>query len=190
MILQICSQQVDEYGFKVFNSVSVQTYANAGINLPDDATNITLSFKKVNDTITNTFTIDFNDQFPYIFTSGGAEVSFEDFGLDTINGYDYFFDWLYTVTITYTYDGVVYTASTTVGFLKIIKNIVYNQLMKSNWKKELSCNSCGCDPYSSTLRKWDFLRMLQISAELCLISEWEYTLLSLYKLTGTDHETE
>lgn len=189
MILSICAQQVSEYSFNVFNTVSVQKYADAGINLPDDATNITLSFKKVNDTLANTFTIDFNDQFPYIFTSGGAEVSFTDFGLDEMNGYDFWFDWMYTVTITYTYLGVVYTASTTVGFLKIIKNIVYQQLMKSNWKKELSC-SCGCDPYSTTLRKWDFLRMLQISAELCLISEWQYTLLALYRLTGTEHETE
>lgn len=191
MILSICSRQIDEFSFQVFNTVSVQTYTDSGIDLPNNVTAATLYFKKVNDISANEVSVDLitgtENNFVYLFTSGGLTISFEDFGLDKINGYDYFFDWMYEIRIEYTYLGVEYEASCTVGFLKIIKNIVYQQLLKSKWKKELSC-SCGCDPYNTTLRKWDFLRMLQISAELCLISEWQYTLLSLYRITGTDHE--
>ena len=96
---------------------------------------------------------------------------------------------MYEIRIEYVYLGTTYSASTTVGFLKIIKNIVYQQMMKANWKKELAC-TCGCDSYNTTLRKWNYLMMLDIAAQLCLTSEYETTLLALYKLTGTDHEFE
>ena len=186
MILAICAQQIDEYSFKVWNTVSVQTYEESGIDL-SGVTSATLFWKKVNDEAENEVSVDISDVFQYLFTDGGITVSFEDFGLDTIYGETYFPDWMYSVTIEYTYNEVEYDASITVGFLKIIKNIVYQQMMKSNWKKELSC-TCGCDSYNTTLRKWDYLMSLDIAAQLCLVNEYEKTLLALYKLTGTEHE--
>lgn len=115
------------------------------------------------------------------------QIDFEDFGLDLINGYAYFPDAMYSISITYTYDGNSYTASTTVGFKYKINNIVIQMMQQSNWKKELGC-SCSCDAYNSVLRRWEYLYNLDIAAELCLISEWEYTLEALYKLTGTTYE--
>jgi len=188
MILAICAQQIDEYSFSVWNTVTTQTYAEAGIDL-FTVTEATLFFKKVNDLAANEVSVDISDDFQYLFATGGLTINFEDFGEDLINGFDYFPDWMYEIRIEYTYSGTEYSAATTVGFLKIIRNIVNQQMMRSNWKKELSC-SCGCDNYNSTLRKWNYLMMLDIAAKLCLISEWQYTLLALYKLTGTDHDFE
>lgn len=187
MILSLCAIQVSEYSFSVWNTTAEATYLQAGIDMPDGVTSATLFFKKVNDTEENEVSMDFTDKFPYLFTQGGIEVAFEDFGEDEINGETFWPDWMYEVRVEYVYDGEEYDAAVTVGFLKIIKNIVYQQMMQANWKKELAC-SCGCDPYNTTLRKWNFLMMLDIAATLCLISEYEYTLLALYKLTGTEHE--
>lgn len=186
MILSICARQNTEYDFSVWNTVSTQSYVNAGIDILNDVTAATLSFNKVNGDAADAVTVDIIAYWQYLFTDGGLTINFADFGLTEIFDLDYFADWMWEVEITYTYLGTDYTASITVGFLKIIKNIVYQQLMKSNWRKELSCN-CGCDPYNSTLRKWDYLQNLQMAAELCLVAEWERLLLALYKLTGTDH---
>lgn len=186
MIVSLCAQQLSEYEFSVWNVTSTQTFENAGIDILTGVTAATLHFQKVNGE-GDDVTVDIIDQWQYLFETGGITINFADFGESEINGFTYFPDWLYTVTINYTYDGEEYEAAVTVGFVKIIKNIVYQQMMQANWKKELSC-SCGCDPYNTTLRKWNFLMMLDIAATLCLISEYEYTLLALYKLTGTEHE--
>ena len=187
MILQICATQVSEYIFTVSNTVSQQTYDDAGVDW-HTFTDVTLKFQKVNDD-DNYLEMDISDSYEYLFADGGLTVNFTDFGEDTFNDLAYWPDWMYEVIITYTYDGSEYTASTTVGFLKLIKNIVYQQMMKSNWKKELSCN-CNCEPYNTTLRKWNYLMMLSIAAQLCLIDEYLSTLQALYKITGTDHEFE
>ena len=188
MILSICAVQLDEYSFSLWNTVSTQTYTEAGIDL-STVTDATLYWKKVNDTAANEVSLDISDDFQYLFEDGGLTVNFEDFGLDAIYSEEFFPDWMYEIRIEYVYLGATYSASTTVGFLKIIKNIVYQQMMKANWKKELAC-TCGCDSYNTTLRKWNYLMMLDIAAQLCLTSEYETTLLALYKLTGTDHEFE
>lgn len=189
MLLQICSTQISEYAFSVTNTVSDQTYADAGVDL-STVTDATLFFKKVNDVEANEVSVDISDTFQYLFETGGMTINYTDFGLDEINGVaDYFPDWMYEVRIEYVYAGNEYSASVTVGFLKIIKNIVYQQMMKSNWKKELAC-TCNCEPYNTTLRKWNYLMMLDIASTLCLINEYISTLQALYKLTGTDHEFE
>jgi hypothetical protein len=187
MILQICASQIDEYSFTVSNTVSQETYDDAGVDWAT-FTNVTLKFSKVNGD-GDEVSVDISSTFQYLFEDGGLTINFSDFGLDEINDYAYFPDWMYEITIEYTYAGDEYSTSVTVGFLKIIKNIVYQQMMKSNWKKELSCN-CNCEPYNTTLRKWNYLMMLEIQSELCLINEYLLTLQALYKITGTDHEFE
>ena len=188
MLLQVCSSQIDQYSFTVTNTVSDQTYSDAGVDMSTVNT-ATLFFKKVNDIEANEISVDISDTFQYLFETGGMTVNFSDFGLDTIYDQTFFPDWLWEIRIEYVYDGETYTASTTVGFLKIIKNIVYQQMMKSNWKKELAC-TCNCEPYNTTLRKWDYFKTLEIASELCLINEYLTTLQALYNLTGTTHEFE
>lgn len=188
MLLQICSNQISEYAFTVTNTVSTQTYADAGVDL-STVTDATLFFKKVNDITANEVSIDISDTFHYLFEDGGLTINFVDFGLDEIYEQTFFPDYLYEVRIEYVYDGNTYSATVTVGFLKLIKNIVYQQMMKANWKKELS-STCNCEPYNTTLRKWNYLMMLDIASELCLVNEYTTTLQALYKLTGTDHEFE
>ncbi len=188
MLLQICSNQISEYAFTVTNTVSQQTYTDAEVDL-STVTVATLFFRKVNDDEENEVSLDISDTFQYLFEDGGLTVNFSDFGLDEIYGLTFFPDYLWEVRIEYTYLGDEYSASVTVGFLKIIKNIVYQQMMKSNWKKELAC-TCNCEPYNTTLRKWNYLMMLDIASTLCLINEYTSTLMALYKLTGTDHEFE
>jgi hypothetical protein len=191
MLLQICGSQIDEYSFTVSNTVALQTYIDAGVDWTT-FTNVTLKFSKVNET-TPLLQLDISDIYEYMFLTSDQDglltINFSDFGEDTFNGETFFPDWLYTVTIEYTYAGDEYSTSVTIGFLKLIKNIVYQQMMQSNWKKELSCN-CNCEPYNTTLRKWDYLQILDITSDLCLINENLLTLQSLYKLTGTDHEFE
>lgn len=187
MLLQVCSSQIDQYSFTVTNTVSQQTYDDANVDWTT-FTNVILKFTRVNET-TPALELDVSDQYQYMFESGGMTINFNDFGVDTFLDLDFFADWLYTVEIEYVYDGDTYTASTTVGFLNIIKNIVYQQMMKSNWKKELAC-TCNCEPYNTTLRKWDYFKTLEIASELCLINEYLTTLQALYNLTGTTHEFE
>ena len=191
MILQICANQISETAFTVSNTVTQETYNDAGVDW-NTFTNVVLKFTKVNET-TPVLELDISDRFEYMFSTstqdGKLTINFSDFGEDTFLDLDYWADWMYTVEVEYTYLGDEYSASVTVGFLKIIKNIVYQQMMKSNWKKELAC-TCNCEPYNTTLRKWNYLMMLDIASTLCLINEYTSTLMALYKLTGTDHEFE
>jgi len=186
MILQICATEIDEYNFSVINTVSTQNYILAGIDILNDVTAAELSFQLVNG-VGDIVTVDILSNWQYLFSTGGLTLTFADFGVADINGFDYFYDGLYEIIITYTYLGVEYTAATTVGFIKIIKGIVYQQMLKSNWRKELTCN-CGCDNYNSTERKWNYFQILEWAAELCLVDYWDTILQSLYKLTGTDYD--
>jgi hypothetical protein len=185
MILSICCQEVNDTSFVVYNNTSQQMYTQSGIDLSSVVT-ATLYFSRVNNQ-GDEVSVDIGDTFSFLFTSGGLTINFEDFGEDLINGYDFFPDGLYTITIKYIYDGNLYEAATTVGFKKTISNIVYQQLQQSNWKKEIGC-SCNCDAYNTTLRKWEFLYNLDIAAELCLLAQFDTTLKALYKLTGVEYE--
>jgi hypothetical protein len=206
MILAICASQVDEYAFTVSNTVSQQQYDNAEVDL-STVTEAVLYFKKVNDVDANRISVNIGsgedesestttttaeegvviNDFGYLFEDGGMTVHFEDFGEDTYNGYDYFPDWMYEITIKYTYDGIEYAATTTVGFKAIINRIVYQQMLQANWKKELACY-CNCNNQNSTLRKYNFLMMMEAAMEQCLVNEYLTILKSLYKTTGTIHE--
>lgn len=189
MILSICGRENNEYSFSIWNTVSQQSYDDAGVD-HTTFTNASISFKKVNDLDANATTVAITDEdLAYLFENGGLEMEFQDFGVATIYGYTYFPDWMYTITVTYTYDGTEYTTSATIGFRAIINRAVTQQMLRSNWKKELACN-CGCESYSATLRKFNYLMMMDWAASLCLINEWIYNLEALYKLAGMTHEFE
>lgn len=189
MILSICASEIDETSFNVWNIISTQTYTDSGIDL-STVTDATLYFGKVNgdedDEVSVTLT---PAQFQYLFATGGLTIHFAAFQETLINGYSYFPDYMYTVRIEYVYpaDGETYTASATMGFKARIQHIIYQQMLQSEWKKELSC-TCSCESYSTTLRKWNYLMMMEIAANLCLINEYLNILGSLYKLTNTEYE--
>jgi len=185
MILTICGQEVDEYNFTVWNNTSQMQYTQSGIDLSVVDT-ATLYFSRVNN-VGDEVSLDIGDTFQFLFATGGLTVNFNDFGETLINGFSYLPDSIYTIRITYVYDGNLFEAATTVGFKKIISNVVCQQLQQSDWKKDLSC-SCGCDSYSTTLRKWEYLYNLDISAQLCLLAQFDATLRALYKLTGQEYE--
>ena len=185
MILQICASEITEYQFKVYNTVSDQTYADNGVDYTT-FTNGVLTFKKVNDTSSVSINLTYTE-LQYLFATGGLTIDFADFGEDTINGFAYFPDWMYTISIAYDYNGTTYTASASVGFKVIITRTIGQQMLQSNWKKELACN-CGCDSYSSTLRKFNYLMMMGWDADYCLINDYLTNLQALYKLAGLTHE--
>jgi len=187
-ILRLCTTQIDECNFNIKNITPQQTYDDLGIDLTDGSvTAATLSFRKYNDTVANTVTIDILADWAYVFQCTGLNINITDFPELTFMGYDYFPDWMYQTIITYTYNGTEYTDTVQKGFLKRIYSVVEQQMMQANWKKELAC-TCGCESYTTTLRKWNYLQMLGIAENLCLINEFQTILLSLYKITGTIHE--
>ncbi len=185
MILTICASQVDEYNFTVWNNTAEQQYIQSNIDLSSVVT-ATLYFSRVNSQ-GDEVTVDIGDTFSFLFTTGGLTLNFDDFGETLINGYTYWPDSVYTITIKYVFDGILYEAATTVGFKKLISSVVYQQLQQSDWKKDVSC-SCGCDSYSTTLRKWEYLYKLDIAASLCLLTQFDVILKALYKLTGQEYE--
>lgn len=185
MIFQHCCWQIDEYSFKLKNTVSQETYDNSQVDW-NLFTNIVLRFQRVNDQ-DNVLEVDITDRFHYLFTCNGLVVNFLDFGEETFNGHDYFPDWLYTTTISYVFNGTTYTDVVTTGFRTLISRVVYQQTQQSDWKNELGC-ACNCENHASVLRKWHFLSMMKIAAELCLINQWFAMMKSLYKITRTEHE--
>jgi len=184
-LLTHCTTEIDEYSFRLKNNTAQQVYDNAGEDW-NTYTNITLKIYKVNDS-SNYLEMDITSDFAYMFTTLGLVINFTDFAEATFNGYDYFPDWLYTTSITYTYDGTEYTDSYTIGYHAIISRVVIQDTKQSDWKEELSC-SCSCEKYNTVLRKWDFFWQMRVAAELCLINEWLRLMQSLYKLTATTHE--
>jgi len=186
MILTHCAYAIDEYSFRLKNATAQQAYDDAQVDW-NTFTNVRLQFSLVNDT-ENVLELDISDSFEYLFEcNGGLVINFDDFMVDTFNGYDYFPDALYQTKILYVYNGVEYTSVVSTGFKPIISRIVYQQVQQADWKKELHC-SCDCMDNNSVLRKYHYLQMMQISAELCLINNWYDMLKALYKLTGTNYE--
>lgn len=183
--LTICLTQNDEYGFKLTNTTPQQTYDQVGVDWAT-FTNLSLTFRKVNDTA-NQLTLDISANYGYLFESGGLNIAFEDFGEALFNGYAYFPDWMYEAIITYTYNGTVYTASATTGFHKLISNIVYQKTKQSDWKHELAYD-CNCEKSNTTLRMWDYFWQMRTASTLCLINEYLNLLKALYKLTATTME--
>lgn len=182
-IANVCISEIDQYSFKVWDTTTQQMYDDAGIDLTT-VTAASLEFKdlKTNDI----YTVDITSDWSY-FLGDGITVNVLDFPDSQMGDYDYFPDWTYNVKVKYTYNAVEYNTSKSVGFRARISNIVYQQLQQSDWVKELKCG-CGCNKYSSSFRKFDWLDKLKIASEMCLLTQYTEILTSLYKLTGTTHE--
>lgn len=183
-IAQICIKEIDEYRFMIWDTTTQQMYDNAGIDLSSDVTAAYLDFI---DLKTNTkYTINILPSWEY-FLGEGITVNILDFPDNTMGDYEFFPDWSYTATVRYTYSGVEYSTRKSVGFRAKISNIVYQQLQQSDWAKEIKCG-CGCEKYSTTFRKFDYLNGLEIASDNCLLAQYTDILLALYKLSGITHE--
>lgn len=185
MLLNPSVTQINKYSFLVKDLTTDQTYAAAGVDL-STVTAATLTFKKAYQSSTESVTIDIFSDWSYVLADG-LTINVTDFPNNQFNGYDYFVDWFYSISITYTYNSKSYTKTATVGFRKIINDVVIQQLQQSDWVKELKCG-CGCEKYSTTWRKFDYNRLLETASANCLIVQYQELLLALYKLTGTTHE--
>ena len=184
-LLTICAYEVDEYEVVVKNNTSQQTYDDNSEDW-NTYTDISLKITRINES-TPALELDITSDFAYMFDCTGLHVNFTDFGEDTFNGYDYFVDWAYTFTVTYTYAGTEYSTSYSVGFHNLISRVVRQQAVQANWKDYLRC-SCNCAKYDTVTRKMDYFYLMRCASELCLIDEWHELMLALYKLTGTTHE--
>lgn len=183
MILNPCVRQIDKYSFIVQDLQTSENYVSAGVDLT------TVSTAKITftDLYSNTsYDIDILTRWAYLL-GDGVTINVAEFPNFQMGAYDHFPDYMYTISVVYAYLGVVYTNARTTGFRATISNIVYQQLQQSDWVKELKCN-CGCEKYSTTFRKFNYLDGLKIASKNCLTSDYIKILLALYKLTGTVHE--
>ena len=183
MLLNPCITQIDKYSFKVVDTTTDQTYDTTGVDL-SNVTAATLTFKNLYDNTSSV--IDILDDWEYVLADG-LTININDFPNGLMSGYNYFPDWFYSVTITYTYNTISYSKVRTIGFRTIISDIVFQQLQQSDWVVATKCG-CGCEKYSSSFRKFDYLDKLEIASANCLITQYEELLIALYKLTGTTHE--
>ena len=182
-LLNPCITQIDKYSFKVVDITTDQTYDTTGIDL-STVTAAKLVFKNLFDN--TTYEIDILSDWAYVLADG-LTINITSFPDGLMSGYDYFPDWMYQITIVYTYNSVEYSKARTVGFRTIISTIVFQQLQQSDWVKTLKCG-CGCEKYSTSFRKFNFLDGLEIASANCLITQYTEILTALYKLTGTVHE--
>ena len=182
MLLNPVITQIDKYSFLIKDSTTAQMYTEAGVDLTS-VTSASITFKKTYQP-TTTYTITIGTDFQYIL-GDGLTINVTDFPDNKVYGEDHIPDWMYSVSVIYTYNGRSYTKMRTVGFRENISTIVYAQLQQSDWVKELSC---GCEKYSSVMRKFNYLRGLELASRHCLIVQYQEILMALYKLTGTTHE--
>jgi len=183
-ILRLSVNQISRYSFLVKDNTTQQRYDDAGIDLTSGVTAATLTITNLYDS--TTYDINILSDWAYIL-GDGITINMTDFPDNTISDYAYFPDWFYRFKVTYTYNGVEYFTTREVGFSYYIKNIVFQQIQQSDWKQTIGCG-CGCEKYDTSIRKFNWLKALDIANELCLINEFNTTVLALYKLTGYTHE--
>ena len=184
MLLNLSVTQVDRYSFIVKDTTTDETYADANVDL-SLATTATLTIKNAYLPGTESVTIDIFDNWQYLLDCTGLTINIVDLPDYKYNDLDYFPDWMYEISVTYTYNARAYTKKRIIGFRDIITDIVIQQLQQSDWVRELSC---GCEKYSTSLRKFNYLKLLEIASDNCLIMQYQELLEALYKLTGTTHE--
>ena len=183
-ILKAQAKQIDKYSFLVWDCTTQQMYDDTGIDLTSNVTAAKIVFK---DRKTGTeYEIDVLSRWSYIL-GDGLTLNILEFPDGMMGDYDYFPDYMYDISVVYTYTGNEYTSTKIIGFRTIISDIVIQQLQQANWLEELKCG-CGCKKYASSFRKFDFLKRLGVASDLCLINEYLKILMALYKLTGTTHE--
>ena len=182
MLLNPVITQINKYSFLIKDSTTAQMYTEAGVDL-STVTSATVTFKKAY-LPTTTYTITIGTDFQYIL-GDGLTINITDFPDNLVYDQDHIPDWMYTISVIYTYNSRDYTKTRTVGFREVISAIVFAQLQQSDWVKELSC---GCEKYSLSMRKFNYLRGLEIASDQCLIMQYQEILMALYKITGTTHE--
>jgi len=183
-ILNPCLNQINKYSFLVKDITTQQMYDDASIDLSSNVTAAKIVFKDYYDN--TTYDINILSDWSYIL-GDGITINILDFPSSEMGGYDYFPDYYYNISVVYTYKGIEYTASRDIGFRAIISFITYQQLQQSDWKITLKC-TCGCEKQSLEMRKFNYLRGLQLASKNCLKDQYISVLLALYKLTGTTHE--
>lgn len=178
--------QINKYSFLVKDTTTAQTYASANVDLTT-VTEASLVFKKAylpDDE--STYEFDISADWQYLL-GDGITLNVVDFPDYLFDGFDHFPDWMYSVTINYTYNSREYSKTAIIGFRKNISGIVFQQLQQSDWVEQLKCG-CGCTKYSTGYRKFDYLDSLEIASDNCLIAQYQEILMALYKLTGETHE--
>lgn len=182
-LLSPCVTEINKYSFLVKDTTTQQTYDTAGVDLTT-VTAAKIVFKNLFDG--ETYEIDVLSDWEYLL-GDGVTINITDFPDGQMGEYTEFPDWMYKTTVEYTYDSKEYSPSRLTGFRATITNIVNQQLQQSDWVKELKCG-CGCEKYSTSFRKYDWLDKLSIASYNCLINQYNEIMLALYKLTGTTHE--
>ena len=182
-LLSICVTQINKYSFKVFDTTLQETYDTAGVDL-STVTAAKLTFKNLYDN--STYEVDILDKWSYLLDDGTL-INVMDFPNMKMGDYSYFPDYMYEITVTYTYNSVSYTSVKTIGFRSIITGIINQQMQQSDWISQLK-EECCSGKSATTRRKYNYLDLLSIASANCLISHYTELLLSLYKLTGTTHE--
>lgn len=183
-ILRLSVSQINRYSFLVKDITTQERYDAVGVDLTTGVTAATLTVTNLYDN--ESYDIDILSDWAYLLDDG-ITVNMTDFPDNKLGNYAYFPDWFYRFKVTYTYNGVQYSASKEVGFRYYIKNVVFQQLQQSDWKQTIGCG-CGCEKYNTSIRKFNWLKALEIASDLCLVNEFNTTLLALYKLTGYTHE--
>lgn len=169
--IQIRVEQIDKYSFTVFETLGeVPTVTSAILKFFSPFTQLT-------------YEVDVTAKWPQIISANGGVVNISEFPGGLMDGYDYFPDGTYKVTMDV--DTGTYTSTINIGFSKIIQDIVAQQATQSDWKLELSCS---CEKYSTSFRKFNYLKLLEFAEANCLIDEYQEILEALYKLTGTPYE--
>lgn len=169
--IQIKVEQVDRYSFNVKEiKGEVPTVTTAFLNFYNPYTELT-------------YQVDVTSKWSQIITANGADINISEFPGGVMGDYDYFPDGLYQVEIDV--DSGTYVSRVNVGFSEIIQEVVAQQATQSDWKLELSCS---CEKYSTTFRKFNYLKLLEFATVNCLLEEYQEILEALYKLTGTTYE--
>lgn len=168
--VQLQIEQIDKYSFLAKETLlEVPTVTSAILHFENPYTG-------------NVYDIDVTAKWAQMIVNG-AVVNISEFPGGQMGDYSYFPDGIYNVTLDV--DTQTYESTVAAPFNAIIEDVVAQQTIQSDWKIELNCS---CEKYSSTFRKFNYLKMLEFAEQTCLLAEWQEILEALYKLTGTDYE--
>ena len=182
MLLNPCVTQNNEYSFLIKDNTTQQMYTESGVDL-STVTAASLRFKNLYDD--EEYTINILTDWEYLI-GDGLTINIIDFPNRKMGEWEYFPDWVYEISVIYTYNGTQYTKKQTVGFKFLISEVVFQQLMQEDWKKTLACG-CNCSKVSLSARKFNYIKSLEYAMENCLVDEYTEMLQALYKLANQTH---
>ena len=177
-ILVLCAEQVDKYNFKVWDRTTQEAYDAAGVDL-SSVSSAKIVLKNMFDL--SEYEVDILSRWSYLL-GDGIIINVTD--LPDSWSVSYFPDWMYEIKVKYTYGGKDYSYIRSIGFRSIITDKVIQQLQQSDWAVEFEC---GCEKYSTSFRKFDFLNMLEVASRNCLANQYVKILKALYRLSGERH---